>query len=91
MVGTIPECYYLIEHKDKIIGRGNTLAEAYENLTNHYFRVDDNGRVLLNNRVLYGPSYILTEFTKEEALKDWYLCYARRVLPYKVHKCIRTW
>jgi len=100
MAGTLPSTYYIIEYKDKIIGRGNTLCEAYESLTNHYFEVKGDGRVYLNNRVLYGPSYLLVgmecsflnnHFTKEEALNDWYRCYARRVLPYKVHRALKEW
>jgi hypothetical protein len=102
MVGTLPSTYYVIEYNDKIIGQGDTIAEAYQSLTNHYFEVKDDGRVYLNRRVLYGPSYLLkekpsgnlilgNEFTKEEALKDWFRCYARRILPYKVHRCLRDW
>jgi hypothetical protein len=100
MAGTLPSTYYLLEYKDKIIGRGNTLFEAYESLTNHYFEVRDDGRVYLNRRLLPGPSYLLegmecsflnNHFTKEEALKDWYRGYARRVLPYKVHRAIKEW
>ena len=102
MVGTLPSTYFVIEYNDKVIGRGNTLPEAYESLTNHYFEVKDDGRVYLNRRVLFGPSYLLkgqpsnnliigNEFTKEEALKDWFRCYARRAFPYKVHRCIKDW
>jgi len=100
MVGTLPSTYYVIEYKDKIIGRGTTLSEAYENITNHYFQVNDDGRVVLNRRVLWGPSYLLVgmpcsflnnQFTKEEALKDWFRNYARRALPYKVHRALKDW
>jgi hypothetical protein len=100
MVGTLPSTYFVIEYKDKVIGRGNTIAEAYQSITNHYFEVKDDGRVYLNRRVLHGPSYLLkgmpsqiigNGFTKEEALKDWFRCYARRVLPYTVHKSLREW
>ena len=100
MAGTLPSTYYVIEHKDKVIGKGNTIAEAYEGITNHYFEVKDDGRVYLNKRSVYGPSYLLVgmpcsflnnQFTKEEALKDWFRCYARRVLPYSVHRCLRDW
>ncbi len=91
MSGTLPSTYYLIEYKDKIIGRGGTLSEAYENITNHYFEVTDNGRITLNRSFLPGPSYFLEEFTKEEALKDWFRCYARKALPYTVHRSLRDW
>jgi hypothetical protein len=100
MVGTLPSTYFVIEYKDKVIGRGNTIAEAYESITNHYFEVRDDGRVYLNRRVLNGPSYLIKGqpsgslvvndgFTKEEALKDWFRCYASKYLPYTVHRCLR--
>ena len=99
MVGTLPPTYYLIEHQDKVIGRGNTIFEAYESITNHYFTVNDEGRVTLNGRVLPGPSYLLkgmptlimnNDFTKEDALKDWYHHYASKYLPYTLHRCIKN-
>lgn len=100
MVGTLPPTYYLIEHLGSIIGQGDTISEAYLSLNNHYFMMQPNGTVTLNGRVLGGPSYIIKGqpsgslllddgFTKEEALKDWFRCYASKYLPYTVHRCLR--
>jgi hypothetical protein len=100
MAGTLPPSYYLIEHRGKILSKEDSLSEAYLSLNNHYFEVRDDGRVYLNRRVLGGPSYIIKGqpsgslvlddgFTKEEALKDWFRCYASKYLPYTVHRCLR--